>query len=333
MSDIKDGIPAIIEAMRGDREASIIDIALDGVDLEGTSISAIPLLTLPTAGGGTGQVSVLSEIEKWRAAFATHPVRRKGTATLTELGSFIDHANRFKVPASAIFVSGSDDAPTFTSVLDYHDPLNIPTAAIEPLPRFGQHRGVYAPEFSPEWKAWKAADGKPMTQPGFAALITDHVRDVLDVTDPKDLGALPAWFAQKHGRTVPPTEFYADSGRMLELAEGLTISVSERVTDVAKRDTGETSIQFDSKADTSIAGLKVTVPVAFVIELPIFVGGARYQLPVRLRLSTYLDGDNKRAKWTIAIFGMTESVIACVADMRAKVLADTGLPVFAGTPE
>lgn len=323
-----EGVKAIVEAARGVRDPKILDAAV-GVDLDGVALASVPLAFLPVAGGGMKTESVFEEVKKYRAEFATRPVRREGIATLEEIGAFVEHANRFKDGGSAIFVTGGATSPRFTSVLDYHPAGEAKTVD----PRFGRHRGHYAPAFSPEWKAWQAVDGKALSQPLFAALITDNVRCILDVTDVTDLGELAGWFALKHGRKVGPVAFYADSGRMLDLAEGLTISMNERVTDVARRDTGETSIQFDAKAETSVAGVAVTIPVAFVLELPIFVGGARYQMPVRLRLTTYLDGDVKRARWTIAIFGGAESVLACVADMRAQVVKETGLPVFAGSPE
>lgn len=322
-----EGIKAVIEAARQQREPMVLDVMGTKAGPDGAEY--VPMLLTPSAGGGFGLSSVLHEVEKWRTAFATKPLRRKGKATLEELSSFIDHAKRFKDDGSAIFVDGGAASPTFTSIIDYHPKGEA--SAVEP--RFGEHRGIYKPKFSPEWDAWKAADGKGLSQAAFAKLVTDQVRCVVDVAAPEDLGELAGWFAVKHGRKVGPVAFYADSGRMLDLAEGLTISVEERVTDVSKRDSGEVSIQFDAKAQTSVAGIAVTVPVAFVIELPIFVGGARYQLPVRLRLTTFLDGDTKRARWTIAIFGADESVLACVSDMRAKVATDTGLPVFVGSPE
>jgi hypothetical protein len=114
----------------------------------------------------------------------------------------------------------------------------------------------------------------------------------------------------------------------LELAEGLTVTVEDRVSDVARRDTGETKISFESKGTTDIE-----IPVAFVIELPIFTGGDPYQLPVRLRFGLRTEGDTRRATWRIELFGRDRTVLACVAEMRDAVAEKTGLPVFAGSPE
>jgi uncharacterized protein YfdQ (DUF2303 family) len=324
--EIKAGIPAIIEAARAQKGAEVVDVlgTMDAPD--GFPISAVPMLITYDPDGGQRPASVLAEVKAWRDAFATKPERREGTATLDELESFIAHALRFKDDGSAIFVSGGATSPKFTSVLDYH-----PAGEAEKVdPRFRKHRGVFAPAFSDEWKAWTQADKKSMSQADFSAFITANVRDVLDVDaqHPDRLAEAPAWYAKRFGGGRAPGEFFASAQRLLEVAEGLTITVEDRVSDVARRDTGETKISFESKGTTDIE-----IPVAFVIELPVFVGGDLLQVPVRLRLILRTEGDTKRASWRIELFGATRTVLACVADMREQVKAKTGLPVFAGSPE
>lgn len=326
--DIGAGVPAIIEAARAQRGAEVIDVA-HGIDLTqlpgGVQIDSVPMLLMPTA-HGQEPLSVLEEIEAYRKAFATEPFRRKGTATLEELDSFVAHAVRFKDAGSAIFVSGGATAPKFTSVIDYHPAGEAEKTA----PRFGEHRGTYTPAFSPEWLAWKAVDGKGLTQAGFASLITTNVRDVFDVPegDGPPLTEAPQWYADRFGKGRTPADFFASAERLLGLAEGLSVTVEDRVTDVARRDTGEQRITF-----TSTAATEVEVPVAFVIQLPIFVGGDLYQIPVRLRFFLRTEGDMKRASWRIELFGADRTVLACVEAMREKIAAGTGLPLFAGSPE
>jgi uncharacterized protein YfdQ (DUF2303 family) len=324
--EIKAGISAIIEAARAQKGAEVVD-ALGMADMpDGFPISAVPMLITYDPDGGQHSTSVLAEVKAWRDAFATKPERREGTATLDELDSFIAHANRFKDDGSAIFVSGGATSPKFTSVLDYH-----PAGEAEKVdPRFRRHRGIFEPAFSDEWKAWKQANGRGLSQADFSRFITDSVRDVLDVDaqHPDRLTEAPAWYAKRFGGGREPGEFYANAQRLLEVAEGLTVTVEDRVSDVARRDTGETKISFESKGTTDIE-----IPVAFVIEVPIFTGGDLFQLPVRLRFNLRTEGDTKRASWRIELFGATRTVLACVADMREQVKAKTGLPVFAGSPE
>jgi hypothetical protein len=125
-----------------------------------------------------------------------------------------------------------------------------------------------------------------------------------------------------------PTRRYANAQRLLDVAEGLTVTINEHVADVARRDTGETKISFGS-----VQIRDVEVPIAFVLELPIFVGGDLFQIPVRLRFNVRTEGDTKRAQWRIEMFGAERTVLACIADMRKTIADKTGLPIFAGTPE
>jgi hypothetical protein len=169
-----------------------------------------------------------------------------------------------------------------------------------------------------------------MGQSEFATFITTNVRDVFDVdgSHPDRLTEAPAWYAKRFGGGRNVNEFYANAQRLLEVAEGLTVTVEDRVSDVARRDSGETKISFESKGTTDIE-----VPVAFVIELPIFTGGDLYQIPVRLRFSLKTEGDTKRAQWSYELFGAARTVLACVAEMRKTIESKTSLPMFAGSPE
>lgn len=322
--EIKNSVAQIIEAARAQEGASVVNV-LEDLELQLDGIDAIPMVLAPIAGGGFELLSVKDEIDAWRNDYATKPRRRMGTAKLDEVDSFIEHANRFKDDNSVVFVSGGVQSPKFTSVLDYHE-----KGAIEEVdPRFGQHRGTYSPEFSPEWKAWKDANGTAMSQEKFANLINTNVRDVLDVDSrPEALAEAPLWFASRFGGGREPAEFYANASRLLALAEGLTVTMTDRVGDVSRRDSGETRITFESERSTDIE-----IPVAFVIEVPVFVGGDLWQIPVRLRFNVRTEGDTKRAQWRIEMFGTERTVLAVVAELREKVALGTSLPIFAGAPE
>jgi len=302
------------------REATIIEVGDDACDFP------VPMLARPVAGGGVVVESVKAEIDKYRP----HPERRRGTARLLDLASFIAHACRFKDADSAVFVT--EEPATFTAVLNYHEAVNG-SAAGEPasaMPRFGDHRGTYAPETSSEWKAWTENDGEWIEQADFAALISDNARDIFDVdaNHPDALGELAAWYANRFARGVKPAEFFASTQRLLDLAEGLSVTVEDRVSDVTKLSGGDTKIAFESKATPD-----VEVPVALCLAIPVFTGGDLYQVPARLRYKLFTSGDTKRVAWRIDLYGTDRTMRQCVADMRATVNAGTGLPSFLGSPE
>jgi len=347
--DLKTNAAEIIKAARQGHDAKILDVAEGAVDL------FVPMLVLPDGYGGLVAHSVKDEIDKYRE----RPERREGTARLEDLSSFVAHANRFKDADSAIFISGDPARPSFLSVLDYHERANVEvpgkvapdalaTAAqgrtsgvqspattehrAEALPRFGRHRGSYLPVFSTEWQAWKDASGKALSQAEFAALIQTRARDIYDVdTDDIEtgrLGDLASWFAKRFARGLDPAEFYGSSQKMLELSEGLTATITDRVGDVQKYAAGATKITFESERSTD-----VEIPAAFVIEVPVFRGGDLWQLPVRLRYTVRSVADTKRAEWRVEVFGAERTVADVVKDMGETVAKGTGLPVFVGSPE
>ncbi len=330
--DIKhEGIAAVIEAARQMRDPEVLDLNADGA-LGGDF--NVPVLIVPKAGGGFDTYQDLGPaIDKWRP----NPVRRRGTSVLLDLASFVAHACRFKTAESAVFVT--EEPPRFTSVLNYHDRTNgdplAPPVSGEPLPRFGDHRGTYAPAFSPEWHAWamgdEAVDGDWIDQATFSALIVDNARDIFDVGDLRPdeaLGDLPAWFAARFGRGLDPAKFYAGAQRLLDLAEGLTVTVEDKVEDTAKLAGGDQTIAWSGKTTTS-----VEVPGAFVIAIPVFDGGDPYQIPARLRFKLVPYGETKRVSWKVDLYGVKRTLRACLADMREAVNKGTGLPSFLGSPE
>ncbi len=315
-----DGIQQVIDAARQGHDAALIDAG----ELVGVKA---PMLVLPDVGGKLAAVSLKGEIDKYR----DRPERRAGTAKLEDLASFIAHANRFKDADSAMFVSGDPASPSFTCVLDYHERVNLGDDGKAPsaLPRFGVHRGSYRPVFSAEWTAWTGASGSPMTQEAFANLVQGRARDVRDIEHSDErLGELALWFAKRFARGLLPEEFYASSAKMLELSEGLTATITDRVGDVQKRESGATKITFESDRSTD-----VEIPAAFVIEVPVFRGGDLWQLPVRLRYTVRSHGDSKRAEWRIEVFGAERTIADVVKDMGETVREATDLPVFVGSPE
>lgn len=323
--NIPSGIPAIIAAARCNVAAEVVDALIQGsptIDM----VPAIPLLVLRNADGSAEHASVLEEVKAWRDEFATKPIRRQGSASLSELDSFVAHAVRFKDAGSAIFVDGGATSPRFTSVLDYH----LAGEAAKVDPRFGRHRGIYRPDFSPEWKVWREIDRKVMSQEIFATLVSTNIRDVLDVATLPDgrLSEAATWYAARFGGKRAPGAFYADAQRLLDLSEGLSVTVTDAVSDVARRDTGEVRISFTSQATTDLE-----IPVAFLLEIPVFVGGDPWQIPVRLRFNVRTEGDTKRASWRVELFGADRTVLAVVAEMRERIGTGTSLPIFAGCPE
>ena len=249
-------------------------------------------------------------LKKFTDEYLTRPERKRGTAMLSTLESFIDHAKRHADMSSVIF-AGTGPAPSLMSMLDYHEENGAP--------RFGEHRGVYHFPFSDEWKAWSAHNKEGMSQSGFAEFLETRLVDVIDPAKAKestlsDLGELKWTFA--------------DPAKMLELSHGLDARVEMQVANRSNLSSGETEFVFKTENKDS-AGKTLRVPQAFFIQIPFFEDGEIYQIAVRLRYRI----QEQTLRWWYELHG-TERRIRHAVQQAAKHAAEqTKLPLYYGSPE
>jgi len=271
--------------------------------------------------GGPAKVAVLSvpagrtvlSIKKLLDEYRERPERRAGNAIHTTLDSFIEHADRFKDEHSVIFADVENiEQAKLISVLDYHEK----TAAGRP--RFGEHRGIYHFPLSDEWKAWTRKSGQ-LSQQDFAEFLEDRI---VDVRDPSGVGESIRAFAEQLGVNL------ASPQRLLELSRGLTIRVGAKVVNHVNLSTGEAQIGFEEKHEGE-AGGSIKVPGGFAIAIPVFRGGAHYQIPVRLRYRIV----ESRVCWWLSLQRLDRYRDDAVAEACTKAKDATGLPLFFGKPE
>lgn len=276
------------------------------------------VMTVHSPDGGSAEVLVLpsalrvQSIAQYVDEGRDAPRRARGTAELTTLASFIAHVNLFKNPDSCIFADRSGSKPALVAVLDYnrHGP--------EGAPRYGQHRTRYAFPLSEEWLAWKAASGSALAQDRFAAFLEDHLTDV---ADPANASPTAILFAGLFGCS------FASASRLLELSRGLSVNVGARVQSHVSLATGETSIAF-ATAHADETGAPLKVPGAFLLGIPVFRGGALYQIPARLR---YRVATN--LTWSFEMYRADAVFDHAIDEACEAAASETELPVFMGAPE
>jgi uncharacterized protein YfdQ (DUF2303 family) len=241
------------------------------------------------------------------------PLRRRGTAELTTLGSFIAHVNLFKNADSVIFADRTPSKPALLAVIDYN--RHGPDGAA----RYGEHRARYDFPLSEELTVWRAMNGKGMPQEAFAGWIEDHLTDVSDPAGAQQ-GALA--FAGLFGCA------FASASRLLELSRGLSVHVGARVQNHVNLSTGETAVTFaEGHADDS--GRPLKIPGAFLLGIPVFRGGAPYQIPARLRYRVA----SGSITWSYDLYRI-DAVFDHAFDEACETAEEgTELPLFMGTPE
>ncbi|TIR00850.1 DUF2303 family protein [Mesorhizobium sp.] len=249
--------------------------------------------------------SVKGLIEEFRQA----PDRRKGTATVETLASFIALVDRHKDQDSVLFGKTSYPEPKLTAVLDY-DKEGVAA-------RNRSHRIVYAFPLTEEFKAWVNGNAKPMAQDVFAAFLEEHAAELAAPTD----GERSEYERLFNEKMATPSEVVA-------LSRHLEVFVAARVKNGIRLQTGERTVEFSEEHKDS-KGEAVIIPGVFMVSVPAFVDGEAVRIPARLRYRI-VSGD---IKWFYQLYRWEFFLREQVGHDLKHASNETGLPAFEGAPE
>jgi hypothetical protein len=285
------------------RAADVKVVPLD-VEDQGQKIT-VPVAMTPAHGGI--EAKSLLEMVRHGAAYAKElrlqraagPDRREGTAAHQSLESFIQHANRFKAPHSAVWANPS--RRTLTSVLDYH-----PEGWDKPA-RWGKHRGTYLCPLSEAWQAWGGGTALKLEQQAFAELLDSRDRELAS-------GALP------NGKPAP------DPAALITLASNL--EVYSTATAKRERDPNTGRLKLSYTEDKGVSGT-VVPPPSFLIFIPVFQDNESETLEVRLRVEV----EDGQATFLAQIHAAGDVLRRAFTEVCDRVGQSTELPVFHGEPE
>lgn len=255
----------------------------------GEGESAATVMFVPK---GMQRIDIQAELDKR----ADSPRRAVGDVRVTTLEAFVALTNRHASPDTVIYVEDGQQ-PKLVAVLNDHG------AGAEPGWR--DHRIVYLPALSDEWKAWAANEGKPLAQVAFAELLEDRC---LDVIAPSSAGPSTQGIIEQLGVKA------ATAAELQGLAKGLSIKVDQHVKEVRRLDSGEAQIMY-SEQHNGEDGKPLSVPNAFVIAIPVFVGGAAYTHVVRLRYRAR----EGRITWSYNVVHADQAKRDAVLDMMAAI--------------
>lgn len=262
---------------------------------------------------GMNLVSVKSMI----AEYLPQPERRAGTATLLDQQSFIAWTNRFKAMNSAIFVNNRQDAPSLTSIIDYH-----PEGPENENARWSQHRGHYAFPLSKQWKTWTAVSGKYIGQRAFAEFLEDNCLDVLPPPGDDEANGKFKTLAQALGGSWGGPADLMGAARDFKVNEGVEVVNAQNST------TGELTVHF-KVTQTGEKGGSVSLPNLYLLGIPVFEGEVAFRIPVRLRWRR-----QEGAMVFALIMHRPDIYFDDALNESVKAVAEgTGLPIFVGKAE
>jgi uncharacterized protein YfdQ (DUF2303 family) len=270
-----------------------------------------PGVTIAVVPGDHGKE--LRSVKKLIDEYRTAPERKKGTATLNEPGSFIAHVLRMKDPSTALFAKIDREAPRITAVYDYHN--------LDGSPRFGEHRAVYPFPLSEEWKLWSSRNGEThaMDQQDFAEFIEDRQPDL---EPPKSAGEKTREYVDALGCDL------ATPGQVIALSRGLSVTVDQEMVSAIRLGSGELQMVF-KETHKGINGEPLSVPGAFLIAIPFFVGGQPMVIPVRLRYRA----SQGSVRWWYQL-ALIDVLFREAIDLEiAKINDAVGLTAFIGSAE
>jgi uncharacterized protein YfdQ (DUF2303 family) len=298
----KPAVESIAELAKHAAGATVLKIETVGF---GDGLPDVVPLLFDHRPGGAGLKALVHEIELYRQS----PQRRMGTAYAATLQSLIDLINYHKDESSALFAQSAWPQPRLEAIIDYH------TADKEP--RHLKHRIAYNFPVTDEFKDWIGHDAKPFTQAEFAGFIEDHAADLASPL-PAEKSQFEALF---RGTFAPPNV-------MVVLSRGLQVNVESVVKNHVTLQSGEGEINFveehlDKKGD------KLSVPSLFMVAAAPFVGGEPVRIPARLRYRV----SGGKVSWFYQLYRWKEWLRERVREDMRRVVEETGLRAFEGSPE
>ncbi len=257
----------------------------------------------------------VQDLKPFLDAVRPFPRRRQGTVRVRSTASLVALTNRHRHENDTVlFASPDRQRPSVTTIFDYHAPTdNVNDAS------WAQHRAVYSPELSEEWKAWTGAHGKTLDQRAFAEFIEDHVSDV--IVPPVEDEKLAELALLVGGRYALPAD-------LVTLSRGLQVSSEVKVRDAVTLSSGEIAVTYE-ESHRDGKGAPLQVPNLFVLAIPVFYAGPLYRIPVRLRYSLREGG----VKWSVHLYRHDRVFDHAFEEICTAVQVETGAPLFVGSPE
>lgn len=243
------------------------------------------------------------------------PERRKGSLTAYDLESFVAMTKRFKAENSVMFATDNFSDTSFNCALK--SVLNFdPAGGDNKVADNGDHVVGYSFPVSEDLKAWLSKNKTPFNAKEFSEFLEEHIAD-LSVAKPDSM--IPAFGGE--------SPVFATPSKIFELSRGIEVRVDEKVSNFFRNNDGSFNLQYTVE-NKDAAGNALKLPEWFCLNLPIFDGGAFYQLPVRLRFRV----KEGNVTWSFEMYRKNDVFRHAFADACDEATKSTDLPLFNGSP-
>lgn len=261
------------------------------------------------------------------------PTVRRGTAKLGSIDSLILWANRFKGAESVLYATPpkGEAGLTLTAIADYHG------AGAPQLPdltaRHARHRAVYEFPLSDKWLRWKKVSGSGLSGIEMGQFLEDNILDVIDPPLSLTLpGAAGAEATEAELRLIDIANRldgkFGSALQLLGMAKSFTVNEQADYTVAHNSQTGEQTIQIKAE-HLDGQGQPIRPPKLFLVAIPVFEGGPAYRLPVRFQYRKA----GASVKFILTLHDPKAAIDHAFTEATLRATAETGLPLFLGTPE
>ncbi len=222
------------------------------------------------------------------------PVRKAGTIKVLDGPSFCEYHTLFADGDSRVFAD--ETTGRFLAILDYHQTTEGPSNTA----RWCKHRLDLTLRASAEWTAWKAKDGKQLSQTDFAEFIEDNAPDI-----------------------VTP-----DAATMREVAMDLSAKSDVDFGSAIRLQNGQVQFKYSEKIVGTFGNGQIEIPERFVISIPVHIGTERIEVTARLRYRI------NSGKLTFSYHLLRPDAIEreAFAATRSAISTALGIRIINGTP-
>lgn len=246
---------------------------------------------VPVAVDADGNVRVSTAIVEALDSRMPWPRRRTGRTQLTDAVSFVAFVKRWGDANAVIYAN--TDAMQFVAVMNE-------TPAGPSGQAWRDHRASYSCPRDPAWVAWTALDGKALSQTQFADFLEERLADLV------------------------AADGFPRPMDMLAVARALNIKTKGTFQREMNPTNGD--YLFVHKSETTEDSTQI--PRAFLLAVPVFEGGPRYQIEARVRFVI----NEGRPAFSFVLHRRAEIERDAFNEVRTAIASGTGALVLSGTP-
>lgn len=227
------------------------------------------------------------------------PRRKKAIVSVTDEKSFVSYAKHHGSLASCTIwcdANYQQGKVGYTAIINDHGECTDQQ-------QWRDHLARFTPDLSVEWKRWNNNHKKVMGQFEFASFIEENLADIASA------------------------EGYPTGTAMLQMATLLEITQDSSIKSAIRLQSGGVRVAYieDDNAETAKS---MEVFNRFAIGLPVFLGGAAYQVEARLKYRLH---SGKLTFW-FELNRPDRQLEDAAKTLTDSIQAATGFPMFHGNP-